>query len=269
MQAWAMPRAVDLLESRDTAAFDVVARLGSGVSLPQAEAALQSISAALDRQHPRLGRGAPEPRRARVVRASRVPTSLRAPVAAFTGMLAAVVLLVLALTALNLANLLLARGATRSQEMSLRHALGAGRGSLVRQLLTEQLLLAGVGGLAGLGLTVLMQRVLSAMPAPTPVPLSLDLRLDARVFGAAIAAALLTWLLVGLLPAWRASHVPAAGALRRAAEGDRLRLRRVLLGVQIAGSLALLTLSGLRPRASGGPRPSTRGSTPAASPSRP
>jgi predicted permease len=245
MQAWVMPRGSDVLSNRDAAAFELLARLAPGISTTQANAALQAVARDLDRTFPRTAGDAPDPRSVRVVAASPVPTGLRGPVTAFTSLLSASALLVLVLTALNLANLQLARATARVPEMGLRHALGAERGALIGQLLTEQVLLALAGGLAGLGVTVGLQRALVATPAPTPVPVILPLRIDVRVLAAAFAISTVTGLLIGLLPAVRASRMAVASALRPPSEGGRLRLRRVLLVAQVAGSLALLTVSGL------------------------
>ena len=245
MQAWVMPRAIDLLTSRDTVAFDLTARLVPGLARETAAAMLRGVATNLDRAFPRVSGSALEARAVQVVEASRVPSNLRAPVTAFTGLLAAVVLLVLVLTGLNLANLLLARATTRVQELSVRTALGAGRGRLIRQLLTEQIALAGIGGAAGLGVALLLQRLLARVQPPTPVPLALDLRFDAGVVVVCLIVSALIGVACGLAPALGATRGAVARSLRGTAEGGRRGLRRMLLTAQIAGSLVLLSAGGL------------------------
>jgi putative ABC transport system permease protein len=157
------------------------------------------------------------------------------------------VVLVLLIACVNLANLLLARASEREREMALRTAVGAGRWRLVRQLLGESLLLAALGGAAGMlvgwGLLRLLVRL-----APANTPRLGDVGLDPTVFAFALVATLLVGLLFGLLPAWKASRVSLSGALRhggRALGGGGLTLRRALIVGEVALSLALLVGAGL------------------------
>ena len=107
--------------------------------------------------------------------------------------------------------MLLARAAARQREIAIRLAVGAGRGRLVRQLLTESLILGGLGAGVGVLLAVWLTRLLSTFDLPIPIALSLDLRLDARVMAFTAGVALLTGVLAGLAPALRATRANWSG----------------------------------------------------------
>jgi predicted permease len=157
--------------------------------------------------------------------------------------LALVAGMVLVIAAANVANLLLARSTARQRELALRSSLGAGRGRLLRQHLTESLLLALLGGAAGL----LIAYWGNALVRQFPVPPSAG-RLDARMLAFALAVSALTGLLCGLLPALRASRVDPAEGLkegRTAVSRGRGRTRRALIVLQVAMSLVLLVGAGL------------------------
>jgi predicted permease len=153
--------------------------------------------------------------------------------------------IILLVACANLASLLLARGASRQQEMAVRAALGAGRGRLVRQCLTESLLVSVAGALGGLFLATWGRRVLLGMFLPSQV--TVDLRSDARVLGFTAIVCVGSALLFGLLPALRASRVhPAAFLKERVAGGlSRMRGGRCMVSIQTALSLLLLVGAGL------------------------
>jgi putative ABC transport system permease protein len=156
--------------------------------------------------------------------------------------------LVLILACINVANLLLVRAAAREREMAVRTALGASRLRVVRQLLTESVLLSSLGCVAGLAIGVNVTRAITALPLETDLPLVLNFAFDWRVFAYAAGVALLTGILVGLFPALRASLSNLREVLHasgRGATGRRQRLRAVLVAAQVGGSLALLIVAGL------------------------
>lgn len=155
-----------------------------------------------------------------------------------------IVAVILLITCANVANLLLARCVARRREFAIRLALGAGRGRLIRQLLVESLLLAGLG--ASLG--VLFARwATSGLLAVLEVPL--DAVPDWRLLGFTAAIALLTSILFGLAPAWRGTHISPNAAMKSNArdviEGSRFSTARVLVALQIALSLPLIVGAGL------------------------
>jgi predicted permease len=153
----------------------------------------------------------------------------------------------------NLANLLLARGATRRAEMTLRLSLGAGRGRLMRQLVTESLVLAAAGGVAALAVAVALHRALVVMLAEADPAFTLPFALEPRVAGFLVAATVSAALLFGLLPAWQATATDAAAALKEQGRGTigsrpQARVGRVLVSLQLALSLPLLVGAGLLAR---------------------
>jgi predicted permease len=154
---------------------------------------------------------------------------------------------VLLVACVNIANLLLARAATRRHEMSVRRALGAPPGRLARQLLVESLVLAGLGAAGGLLVAAWGSRALVAQLATADAPVTLDLSLDWRVLAFAGTATIATAALFGAAPARRAARVAPIEALKRQAygEGRRGRLSGGLVVAQVGLSLALVVVAGL------------------------
>jgi predicted permease len=156
--------------------------------------------------------------------------------------------LVLLIACVNLANLLMARSAARAQEIGIRMAIGAGRRRILRQLLTENLVLALLGGVVGLLVAAGGHRLLVTLEVGNLERVSLDFQLDARVLGFSLIVSILTGLLSGVLPALRAARegfLPAIHGVPQLGGAARLPFARKLLAVQVALSLMLLIGAGL------------------------
>ena len=230
------------------------ARLKPGVSLKQAAAEVEVLGRTLRRQYPKIerpGRGEIRPGLG-LASASPIPGNLRALVAGFLALLMGLVSMVLVIACANLAGVLLARASARRLEIAVRLAIGAGRGRLIRQLLTETTLLFMLGGAAGLLLARWMTSVLVAWLLPEfPVPVNLSLPLDGRVVAFTTGLSLVAALFSGLAPALQASKADVVSALKAETQGpaDRLRLRNAFVVAQVAFSILLVVAAGLLGRA--------------------
>jgi len=236
------------LEQRGDHWFFVKARLRDGVTKVQAQEAMDGLAARLAREFPDHNEG----RDITVFTAGEVRVhpdvdAMLSPSAAF---LMAIVGLVLLIACSNLANLLLVRAAGRGKEMSIRVALGASRGQVVRQLLTESVLLSLAGGALGVLLAAWAVQALMAIELPLPIPIATELSLDGRVLSFALILSVVTGIVFGLAPAVRASRADVSGAMRDevsalAFRNRRFGLRNALVTLQVAVSFVLLMAAGL------------------------
>jgi len=221
------------------APFLVKARLRNGVTVAQARAAMGILGNRLASEYPKE-----DPGKGIAVFASRdvrIHPQMDAVLAAAASVLLAVVGLVLAIACSNLATLLLVRGAARANEVSVRLALGATRGQLVRHLLTESLLLSAAGGIAGCILAWWAIRSLGALD----LPIVMDMSLDYRVLIFAVGLSLITGVAFGLAPALKATRIDLVPTLRddggtRLADHRWLTLKNALVVFQVAVSVVLL-----------------------------
>jgi len=219
-----------------------VGRLAEGVTFEQAFAEMRGIYADLERE-------APQRNARRTVMLFRVQEQMVGEVRPAVVALAAAVMFVLLVACVNVANLLLARSAARTREIGMRSALGANRGRLVRQMLTESLILAAGGGVGGLVIGALCQRGLLALVSEQiPIPRLDQLSFDVPMIALTMIVALLTGMVFGVAPAL-VSTAAMSDALReggRHSGGRRLHhVLRTLVVVEVALSLVLLAGAGL------------------------
>ncbi len=237
--------AKDPLEDRKDRSLQLKGRLKPGVTREQAQAELITIAQNLEKNYPDTNRN----------RKAAVQTELQARVqsdpydAALAVMLMALVGLVLLIACANVANLMLARSRARSREIAIRLAIGAGRGRLIRQLLTESLALALLGGLLGLGLGYFAIRFLRTLQIPTDLPVVLDFQMDRRVLLFSLAVAILSALMFGLAPALQAGKTDLVSTLKSAGLVSSARRRTIgrnaLVVAQVALSLVLLVAASI------------------------
>jgi macrolide transport system ATP-binding/permease protein len=243
MLEWTEPGST-WLNNRASKNFFGVGRLKPGVDAQQAEASLNLLGQQLAKEYPDTNEG-------QVIKIG--PTGfiipdLRGAVVNFTWVLMAAVGLVLLVTCTNLAGLMLARATDRRREIAIRLAMGANRLRLIRQLLTESVLLSFVGGAAGVFLALWIIKLLLALKPPIDFPLAIDVAVDWRVLLFSVAVSIAAGVIFGLAPSLQATRPNITTALKdTAAQGGaaKTRLRSVLVVAQIAISLVVLIAAGL------------------------
>lgn len=223
-------------------------RLKPGVSLKQAEANLQTIATQLAKEYPNENEG----RNVRLLplALTTVGPNGREQIVQAGALLMTVVGLVLLIACANLANLLLARGADRRRELAVRMSLGASRSRLVVLMMTESLLLALLGGAAGLAISTAFRSALLAFRPPFLNPDDLDLTMDSHVLLFTLGIAVTTALAFGALPAWHAirfslNETLKEGGGRSGSAGGRRSIRSALIVVEVVLSIIALVGSGL------------------------
>ena len=232
----------EILERRTQRGMLVMGRLKPGITLEQANAEMTAVTRSLATTYPESNEGwtaSVEPFRNNFVR-DETKTAL--------WLLLGAVSFVLLIACANVANLLLARGTARHRELAVRASLGASRGAIVRQFLTESVVLALVGGALGIVLAHMLVNVVVALLPPFTLPTEADIRLNVPVLLFTVAASVLSAILFGLAPAWQAGRADLSEALKRtgrSVSGGMDRLRRALVVLEFALALSLLTGGGL------------------------
>jgi len=239
-----VPLAIDIanLEDRGSHGLEVVARLKPGVTPPQAQTDLANIAAALEQRFPNnyanSGWGLYP-----VSMLDELVGNIRPALYILLGAVGFVLLIACA----NVANLLLARATAREKEVAIRAAMGARRGRLIQQLLTESVILAAIGSALGLGLAYLGVKLFVVL-GPSEIPRIEEIGLDARVVGFSVLMAVVTGLAFGLAPAIQISKPNLHDSLKEGGRGStsgRHRLRNVLVVSEVAIALVLLVGAGL------------------------
>ena len=238
-----LPTAIDPKTSeRRNHNYGIVAHLKPGVTVEQARAEMKLLAERLERAYPAENTG--------------WGTTVFPLAEMFAGKVRPVLIVLLAAVGLllliacaNLANLLLARAAAREREIAIRSAIGAGRGRIIVQLLTENLVLAVAGGALGLVLAVWSVQALRGI-VPDMFPLLQHMKVDGPVLGFTLGLSLATGVLFGLVPAWKAARVDLNSTLKEAAgrsesAGGSQRIRGVLLAFEVALAVLLSVSAGL------------------------
>jgi putative ABC transport system permease protein len=229
-------------------------RLKPGVGVAEAQSAVDVVAQRLASQYASTDKGVSV--RVMPERLSRPSPDIATTLPAVLALFLLLAGMILALACLNVGNILFARATVRQREMAIRSALGAGRARLMRQVLTEAILLALLGGAAGMFLgSWATGSIVSMLPKTNP-PIHLDFRFDWRVFTYSFVAALIAAFIVGMWPAWRAARTNLNTVLHGGGGADlagssRHRTRSALVALQLAGSLMLLIVAALFVRSLG------------------
>jgi predicted permease len=239
----------DVLHKRDAKVFPALIRLAPGVTLESAEAGLDAITRRLDEQDTAIPVRTDKGRRVTLFSAGGmlpIPRALKPALIAFYAVLIG---LILTIACMNLANMLLARGAARRKELAIRLAVGASRFRLIRQMMTEGILVAMLAGMAGFVLAYWLSILSSQIKPPLAVPVEFDYILDWHALLFTFALAIVCGIGFSLAPALQATKADVAPALKEGAVIQlrgyrRFGMRNFLVVGQVAGSLMLLLITG-------------------------
>jgi len=237
------------LQRRDLSIFHVIARRQPGVTTSRAQGELEALARKFQQDFGIFDPADKSPR-ILLVPGGKILPLRKQDVPLFAEFFMVISALVLLIACSNVANMMLARAAARRREIAVRLALGASRGRLIRQLLTESMLIAVVAGVLGFMLSLWLMRALSHVSMPTPMPVTYDLSVDWRALVFAALVTLLTGVVFGLVPALQATRANVAPALKDGGNDIEVRhrrfgLRNLILVTQLAGSLTLLVILGL------------------------
>ncbi|HSJ29852.1 MAG TPA: ABC transporter permease [Longimicrobiales bacterium] len=234
-----------MLTGRRNVWLMAIGRLAPNAGISQAQAELSTIASRLEQSYPESNRT----QGVAVMPMSLFPGDFQGVVNAFMFFLFALSGLVLLVAGTNVAGMLLARAAARRREIAVRLAIGASRGRLLRQLLTESVLLFLIAGALGVLLARWLLTGLMALVPRLPMQLAIDPQIDVRALSFALAVSLIAGVLAGLAPALQSTRPSLVPGLRGEGNGSRLRLRSGLLVAQMAFSMLLLVVGGLFARA--------------------
>ncbi|MEP7343313.1 MAG: ABC transporter permease [Acidobacteriota bacterium] len=243
MQKWIEPEN-DYLDVRGNQNIFAVGRLKAGISVAQAQASLNLIATQFAKDFPNDNEGL----HYEITPPGFILPQIRSGMLGVSAALMGLVAMVLLIACTNLANLLLARATERRKEIAIRLSIGASRGRIIRQLLTESVLLAVAGGLAGVLLAGWIIDLIIGLKPPIDIPMTLELHLDWRVLVFSMLVSVTTGVLFGLVPALQATKTDLVPALKDVASQSGARrswLRSSLVIAQIAVSLLLLVAAGL------------------------
>ena len=239
----------DVLHNRSAKDFQLLIRLAPGISIDEAEAALDGVTRRLDKDDP----FAP-PQQDKAKRVVLLPAGTRMPIPRefrpkVVGFYVALMVIITAIACLNLATMVLARAAGRRKELAIRLGVGASRFRLIRQMITEGILLSLIGGAAGFAMAYGLWALTAHTPLPAGSPIGIDNSLDFHAAIFVLVLAVVCGIGFSLLPALQATKTDVASALKDGAAlqlsgNRRFGLRNLAMGAQVAGSMLLLFVTG-------------------------